>query len=368
LPDLRGRSPMHTGNGPGLTPLRLGEKVGVDNVTVSTSQMPSHNHVLNPPTAFSTSTTNAGGGQSHPNNKPGLGINFNISLTGLFPSRSSGAAADIEPLRSEPFVADINMFAGNFAPRGTASTDGQLLAISQNQALFSLVGTIYGGDGRTTFGLPDLRGSLPIHEGLGPGLSDYRLGQRGGVEDVALGVTQLPSHDHPSDNPVLPTGGSQLHTNIQPYETVNYIVATQGVYPSRSSDLSDIETNGADPFIGEVRMFAGNFAPRGWAFADGQLLPISPNLALFSLLGTIYGGDGRTTFALPELRGRVPVHPGSGPGLRTWRLGETYGVENVTLSVSEMPSHTHNYTIPEPSTLLLTLASCAGLGMRRLRA
>lgn len=97
-----------------------------------------------------------------------------------------------------------------------------------------------------------------------------------------------------------------------------------------------------EPFLGEIRMFAGNFAPRGWAFCDGQLLSISQNSALFAILGTTYGGDGRTTFALPDLRGRAPIHAGSGPGLTTRRLGERGGVEDVTLSSVEMPSHNHN--------------------------
>ena len=94
--------------------------------------------------------------------------------------------------------------------------------------------------------------------------------------------------------------------NMQPFLGVNFIIALQGVYPSRNAET---------PFIAEIIMFGGNFAPRNWAFCDGQLLAISQNQALFSLLGTTYGGDGRTTFALPDLRGRVPLHPGTGPGL-----------------------------------------------------
>ena len=97
----------------------------------------------------------------------------------------------------------------------------------------------------------------------------------------------------------------------------------------------------SEPFVGEIRMFAGNFAPRGWAFCDGQLLAVSQNDALFSLLGTIYGGDGRTTFGLPDLRGRVPIHAGSGPGLSPRRLGAKAGAENVTLTVNQLPSHSH---------------------------
>jgi len=97
----------------------------------------------------------------------------------------------------------------------------------------------------------------------------------------------------------------------------------------------------SEPFIAEIRIFAGNFAPRGWAFCDGQLLPIAQNTALFSLIGTTYGGDGRTTTALPNLQDRAPMHPGRGPGLTARRLGEKVGVETVTLTEAQIPSHNH---------------------------
>ena len=97
-----------------------------------------------------------------------------------------------------------------------------------------------------------------------------------------------------------------------------------------------------DPFVAEIRIFPFNFAPKGWAFCDGQILPLSQNTALFSLLGTTYGGDGKSNFALPNLQGNAPMHPGQGPGLSLYDLGETSGVETVTLLQSEMPSHFHN--------------------------
>lgn len=162
------------------------------------------------------------------------------------------------------------MFAGNFAPRGWAFCDGQLLAVSQNDALFSLLGTIYGGDGRTTFGLPDLRGRIPVHAGSGPGLSPRQLGAKGGAEKVTLTTNQIATHTHPltaSTNNVSasePTehvlgqpssvdlyrpnttpdtnmaasaiqgvGGSQPHSNVQPFLCVNFIIALFGIYPSR---------------------------------------------------------------------------------------------------------------------------------------
>ena len=99
----------------------------------------------------------------------------------------------------------------------------------------------------------------------------------------------------------------------------------------------------ADPFLAEIRIFPFNFAPKGWAFCDGQILPISQNTALFSLLGTTYGGDGKSTFALPNLQGSAPMQPGQGQGLSLRDLGEMSGVESVTLLVSEMPIHTHQF-------------------------
>jgi microcystin-dependent protein len=97
----------------------------------------------------------------------------------------------------------------------------------------------------------------------------------------------------------------------------------------------------ADPFVAEIRIFPFGFAPKGWAFCDGQLLPISQNTALFSLLGTTYGGDGKSTFALPDLQGNAPMHPGQGQGLSLRDLGEIGGAENITLLVSEIPLHPH---------------------------
>lgn len=100
----------------------------------------------------------------------------------------------------------------------------------------------------------------------------------------------------------------------------------------------------SQPLIGEIMPWAGNFAPRGWAFCDGQILAIAQNQALFSILGTMYGGDGRTTFALPDLRGRAPIGAGHGPGLSAYTQGEKKGVEEVTLTQEEIPAHTHTAT------------------------
>ena len=101
----------------------------------------------------------------------------------------------------------------------------------------------------------------------------------------------------------------------------------------------------ADPFVAEIRIFPFNFAPKGWAFCNGQLLPLSQNTALFSLLGTTYGGDGKSTFALPNMQGNAPMHPGQGPGLSLHDLGETGGSETVTLLQSEIPAHAHQMSV-----------------------
>ena len=109
-----------------------------------------------------------------------------------------------------------------------------------------------------------------------------------------------------------------------------------------------------EPFIGEIRMFAGSFAPSGWAFCAGQLMPISENDALFTLIGTTYGGDGQETFGLPDLQGRIPVHAGTGTDGITYQLGEKAGVESVTLTTNQIPAHNH---VPIASTVGGTLAN-----------
>jgi microcystin-dependent protein len=117
----------------------------------------------------------------------------------------------------------------------------------------------------------------------------------------------------------------------------------------------------ADPFVAEIRIFPFNFAPRGWAWCDGQLLPLSQNTALFSLLGTTYGGDGKSNFALPDLQGRAPMHPGQGPGLSLHDLGETGGSETVTLLESEIPAHSHSVMANTSPGTLQAPASDRGL-------
>jgi microcystin-dependent protein len=141
------------------------------------------------------------------------------------------------------------------------------------------------------------------------------------------------------------TGAGLGHNNMQPNLVLNCIIALQGIYPSRNL-ATDSMVRGDSPFIGEIMWVPYNFAPRNWAFCDGQLLQISQYSALFSLLGTTYGGDGRTTFALPDARGRSLVHEGAGPGLTARSLGAEFGTEDQNLTVDQMPPHSHGITAP----------------------
>ena len=129
------------------------------------------------------------------------------------------------------------------------------------------------------------------------------------------------------------TGGGQAFNNLQPYLVMNYCIALMGVYPARDQ---------SEPFLGTIALFGFYFNPRGWAKCDGQLLSIASNQALFSLLGTYYGGDGRTTFGLPDLRGRVPIHMGTGPGLPAYNIGQKGGTPTTTFVVPNLPLHTHS--------------------------
>lgn len=217
------------------------------------------------------------------------------------------ASSSPRRLTSERLLGEIRMTGFNFAPRGWAFCEGQLLSIAQNQSLFSLLGTTYGGDGRTTFALPDLRGRLPVHSGAGPGLRKVIQGQKFGGNEVA-----------PADN------GKEATTRA--HLGMRYAIALQGLYPTRGDEP---QTDGIA--AGEIRMFAGTFAPSGWALCDGQELSAEKNKALFDAIGTTYGGD-ETNFAVPDLRGRVPVHIGTGPGLETVKRGERGGGEKAVVA------------------------------------
>ena len=197
---------------------------------------------------------------------------------------------------ADPFVAEIRIFAGNFAPTGWALCNGQLLSISQNTALFSLLGTSYGGDGRVTFGLPDLQGSAPMHQGQGPGLSQRFIGEQAGEQAVTLVQNEMPVHSH------------ALNATNQP------------------ENLPDP----ANHTLARANANAYVQNPGSFTQMNGLAIGIS--------------GDGESTFALPNLQSRVPIHVG--PGLA---LGQQGGEEQVTLTVNQIPAHGHALNADENS-------------------
>jgi microcystin-dependent protein len=277
-----------------------------------------------------------------------------------------------------PYVGEIRMFAGDFAPAGWLFCDGQQLPISENEALFSLIGTTYGGDGDNTFAAPDLRGRAPVHVGTLANRS-FKLADTGGQESVRLTVANLPSHSHPvkailqpattnaperalladtgksganaygtgnpieslSPSTVGTAGASAPHDNVQPFLAVNFIISMVGTMP--------FGRGGADgPYVGEIRIFPYNFVPRGWAPCNGQLLPTSGNTALFSILKTYYGGNGQSSFGLPNLVASVPVGAGHGNGLSDRPLGGSGGERAVQLTREALAVHGHRLMASTP--------------------
>ena len=286
----------------------------------------------------------------------------------------------------DAYLGEIRMFAGDYAPQDWLPCDGRLVAISTYNVLYALIGTTYGGDGQTTFALPDLRGRLPIGEVSVPGLTPRVLGQQGGSETVTLTVNTMPAHTHAANavntagtqpNPtggvwaatvntttpatavkqyiktseIVPpfktgvmdalsiekSGGGGSHDNMMPYLPLNFIICVNGNHPM-ADGLKD-------PIIGEVQLFPYGIVPKGWLPCDGRSLTINQHMALYSLLGTAYGGDGIQNFNLPDLQGRVPVHPVSAGTVNQGRIPSKYGkkggAETITLNISQLPAHTH---------------------------
>lgn len=322
LPDLRERLLV----GQGSPDATLGVLFGNATATLTLGTMPAHSHLL-PDGVTRTSVTGRGG--AFDARAPSLPLTAWVALEGIFPSTSGGG--------DSPFLGEIRWFGGNFTPTtGWAPADGRLLAISAYSALFAILGTTYGGDGRTNFAVPDLRGRAPVGAGAVPGGPTIALGELVGSTPTTLNAMQLPAHQHAlaGGGTTQATGNSQPLSAYQPSLGVTWLIATQGIFPARDGSGSFLDT----PYLGEVIAFGGNFAPRGYLKAEGQLLSIASNSALFALLGTSFGGDGRTTFALPDLRGRAPI--GTSAAVT---VGTQSGAATRTLVPANLPPHTHTY-------------------------
>jgi microcystin-dependent protein len=290
LPDLNARLSTGEGQGPGLSLYSVGQESGASERTLLQSNLP----------------TSSGGIFAPVDNlQDTLTTTYAIRTEGIFPNSGGGSAV-------LNLIGEIIQFAGNFAPGGYLECNGQLVSILEYETLFNIIGTTYGGDGETTFAMPDLRGRTIIG-------ANGQLGALYGSESEILPLSHLP----------VAMGGSALPTNnIQPSIEMTYLIALSGVFPSPDGDFDD-----ANPMLGEIIAFSGNYAPSGYALANGQLLPINQHQALFSLLGTTYGGNGVTTFALPDLRGRSIAGMGADA-----QLGETFGSTIFDVLTSDIPS------------------------------
>lgn len=378
LPDLRGRVPIHAGTGSTNTAYALGAAGGAEAVALTALQLPTHDHpvfactqpadqthpavaawaatqglFLYADTASATMSPSviaaAGAGEPHDNMQPYLPVSFIIAMDGVSPHASL-----------PPMLGEIRLFPYGLAPAKWLPCDGQILAIRDYPNLFPVIGTYYGGDGFSTLALPDLRGRAPLHVN-----ATHPLGWRGGEETHALTLDQMGGHGHlavgsagaatsglpagrvwavsaqaayrsgPADQRMAAqaldsVGGGLSHTNMQPYLALNHYIGAGGE--------PDEEVQA---FLGEIRQFAGPNAPDGWLFCNGQTLKVVENTALFSVLGTHYGGDGKETFALPDLRGAVAIHHGQGGGLTPRSIGQRGGAVATYLAEKFLPTHTH---------------------------
>ncbi|WP_371346722.1 IPT/TIG domain-containing protein [Ancylobacter sp. IITR112] len=316
----------------------------------------------------------------------------------------------------EPYIGAVSMFP---MPPGTGwfPCDGRQLSIQRYPALYAVIGTTYGGDGKLTFNIPDLRGRAVIGAGAD---KDIALGHAGGTEMVVLSAGQLPQHTHkvrfsPNDGTgqsgkgrlparsmpdkdgvsaklyaevqsnsvttalapetVVPTGSSAPHNNLQPSFVIGYYIAHVGLFPPRQPDgeapVDPPSPDGAAPrpgtarpkgstvaaFTGEIRILAGlpTQTPNGWVLCDGAELKISDQQVLYSLIGNMFGGKAPSTFRVPDLRGRITVGLGNGPGLTPRHtIGQTFGDATVQLGPGQMPAHTHAFNVLKQEATLTT--------------
>jgi microcystin-dependent protein len=348
LPNLSGRTVVGSGQGAGLTNRPLGSVAGATTETLTANQVP----------PYGGASGITAGSQPVSTLQPSLALNESVVTQGFFPS-SSG------PQAQGPIIGQVQTYAGPSLPTGQIAANGQQVPISQNQALFSVIGNTYGGDFPLSFAVPNLAGRTAVGAGAAPGLTPQLLGATAGAQSTTLTVANLPPQTL-----TLPTGktglvgGGQSFSLQQPSLALQYIIAVQGTFPTAQGIVPD-----GLPFLGEISLYAGTVAPAGWDFAHGQLLSIAANQALFAVIGNTYGGNGFFDFALPDLEDRVAV--GTGDGVT---LGEMFGADNETLNFAQLPAGypaalpvTAN--VPEPPALALLLVGVIGLLYgRRLHA
>lgn len=340
LPNLQARATI--GAGPGLP---LGSAVGSATVTLTPAQVPALGQYF--------------AAQPYDTVQPSLALTPLIAVSGAYPSRSGSSG-------TSAFLGEIEYYAGagslctsssscTTIPSGWLPAEGQLLSISAHLALFSVLGTTYGGNGVTTFALPNLVGRSAIGAD-----ADNPIGSQKGADTVTINRSELPG---PGEDPV---------SNDQPSLAVNYLIAISGIDPSPVYG----SFNATEETLGEVVAFAGNFAPAGWALADGQLLLISEYPALFALIGTTYGGNGVTDFALPDLDGRTIIGASvvstsalaktafAIDGAQAYPVGDVIGEDDIFLTSAEVPGP----AVPEPATWTMMALGFAAISVALCRA
>jgi microcystin-dependent protein len=294
-----------------------------------------------------TNVTSGSAGDGQPINlgQPALELNFIICTNGNYATSEDSAVP--------PFIGEVRLFAGNFAPAGWALCHGQLLNYTNYLALYSIVGITFGDDNTNRFALPDLRSRALVTAGEPIGMAEFFMGQRGGATQTLLFPVSIPVHTHPLPPPdginSGLAGGGAPRNNRSPYTALSTLMYRLGNSPLGTQTVYE-------PFIGEMTMFAAGHGFPNAALAEGQTFAIAQNTFLYSIIRTSFGGNGTTTFLLPDLRGRVAMGIGQGTGLTGRAFGEMTGVEIPTLTTNQMPSHYH--TLPTvPPIVRLTGAS-----------
>lgn len=305
FPDLRGTVPIGAGQGPLLPNYAVGQRTGTETVTLNIANLPFHRHPIP-----SGQTGTAGSTATYSILQPSLALNFCIDANG-----------------------EIMLFAGSTPPYGWAFCDGSLRQITNenDSVLYNYIGTTYGGDGVTTFALPDFRGRSPVGTGNNAVSGNYALAQQNGASTITLFPPTMATHNH-----LIPGGStgnygsSASFDNRQPTLAMTWLIAYSGNSPNSGN---------GPPFYGEMRLVAGAAPPSnsGWIPATGIFLPIASYIGLFSTISTNYGGNGVSSFAVPNLNGRIAASVGNSFST----LGVAFDQYSVALTVNTIPSHTH---------------------------